>query len=80
MDATLLGFAAYWADPVLRADLDVLIGCGVVQRHAAERGIDNPAGWFCLAADTYTTGDPQGVMAHRACLLVSYSFSGGAAS
>jgi hypothetical protein len=64
-----LAFELFWRDPVLVRDLDVLVGCGHVQREAVAADADSPAGWFAHAALTYTGDDAQGVLAREACRL-----------
>jgi hypothetical protein len=79
-DVTSLHFATYWADPVLRRDLDVLVRCGHVQKVAAAGGGDTPSRWFAAAAHTYVGNDAQGQMASAACNLIALRFFFEAAS
>jgi hypothetical protein len=70
-------FQAYWSDPVLARDFDILVRAGRVQEDARQVGRDTPAGWFDRAAFTYSGSDPQGYLARSAFWLVSAEFSHG---
>ena len=66
-DAATLAFAAFWATPILRKDLDVLVGCG---RVAERPGVDSPSTWFTEAATCYPSSDAIDRLARQTCLLV----------
>lgn len=77
LSLTSLAFAAYYADPLLAKDFDVITRCGHVQVTAASEGEDTPAGWFRRAAGAYALADDRDRLARRALTLVAASFAGG---